>query len=159
MSDHKQPNDHTFEKSELSCNCVKIKILSNSLEKKRCKSNSSDNTVCLCFLLIILTGQETSVRPWKTPLAWDHFILCHWHLLISFENTMKPNRRDAMSIDALPWRKTAEVKGDVPVAQSVVRTRVWRTRIEWVVSITWQEAKTNRQVYEKRGEEILVQHS
>lgn len=37
---------------------------------------------------------------------------------------MKPNRRDAMSIDALPWRKTAEVKGDVPVAQSVVRTRV-----------------------------------
>lgn len=37
---------------------------------------------------------------------------------------MKPNRRDAMCIDALPWRKTAEVKGDVPVAQSVVRTRV-----------------------------------
>lgn len=34
------------------------------------------------------------------------------------------NRRDAiMSIDALPWRKTAEVKGEVPVAQSVVRTK------------------------------------
>lgn len=45
-----------------------------------------------------------------------------YHLLK--KKPMKLNRRDAMSIDALPWRKTVEVKGDVPVAQSVVRTRV-----------------------------------
>jgi len=56
----------------------------------------------------------------------NSFIILYFgHLFIFFENTMKTqNRRDAiMSIDALPWRKTAEVKGEVPVAQSVVRTK------------------------------------
>lgn len=116
---------------------------------------------------------ESEPTPWETPQqtiwqcsvcpsdTWSFiffpFTSLKW--FISFANIMKANGTDAMSIDGLPWRNTAEVKGDVPEARSVVRTRVWRTGIEWVVSITWQEAKMNMQTYEKRGEEILVQHS
>lgn len=44
--------------------------------------------------------------------------------LYSLANIMKANRTDAMSVDGLPWRNTAEVIGDVPEGRSVVRTKV-----------------------------------